>query len=371
MKNIIILYGGKSVEHDISILTFIQTMKNVDKQKYNVYPIYIDKQNKMYMVKDFLNTEVYQKEIKDSEITFVRDVLYKRTKLGFKKVSKIDCAVLCTHGTNVEDGTLQGYLEHLNIPYTSSNVMSSAINMDKVIMKQILAQNNFPCADFVSFTKRDYEVDSDLIIKDIEENLNYPIIVKPANLGSSIGISRSTNQEELKTAIEVAFKYDNKIITEEAVLNLREINCAVIGNQDSITLSKLEEPYGWEDFLDFDEKYIKEGKKITDVNIDAELKHKIYKLSINAFKVMNCSGVVRIDYLINDKTKEVFINELNTIPGSLSFYLFDGVFTFSELIDKLIEIAINEKEKKEKLTYNFESKALEVKQSTKILKTRK
>lgn len=367
-KNIIVMFGGKSVEHDISILTFLQTMKNIDLKKYNVFPIYINKQSHMFLVKEWQKVETYTNVKSAMEITFVGNVLHKKTKFGLKKVASIDCALLCTHGTNVEDGVLQGYLSHLNIPHTCSSVLSSAINMDKVIMKQVLINNNFPCVDYISFTKTDFLTDEKTIIRELEENLNYPVIVKPANLGSSIGISRCKNLEELKNAISIAMHYDNKIIVEEVVLNLREINCAVLGDGNDITISKLEEPYGWESFLDFNEKYIKEGKKTTNVKLDKELKHKIYTLSINAFKVMNCSGVVRIDFLINDKSKEVYINELNTIPGSLAFYLFDGILSFSQLIDKLIDIALLKQEKTKELTFDFTSKALE---KTSNLKTRK
>lgn len=358
-KNIIILYGGKSVEHDISILTFLQVMKNIDLQKYNVYPIYINRESKMFLCNNYEDINQYIEGNLKTEVTFVSNYLYKKTLTGFRRVTKVDCALLCTHGTNVEDGVLQGYLEHCNIPYTSSKVMSSAINMDKAIMKQVLVQNNFPCADYITFTKNDFKIDEETVLKEIEENLNYPIIVKPANLGSSIGISRCKTKEELIEAINIAFNYDHKVVVEEVVLNLREINCAVLGNSDELVVSKLEEPYGWEDFLDFDEKYIKSSKKITDVKIEKEIKNKIYTLSINAFKVMNCSGVVRIDFLVNDLSKEVYINELNTIPGSLAFYLFEGLLTFKELIDKLIQMAIQDKNKKEELTYNFNSSALE------------
>ncbi len=364
-ENIAVIFGGKSTEHDISIITGIQTYKNVDREKYNVLPIYISRKGEMFIGNNLEKIETYAdfnpKDKKIKKVSFCPGsnflFLARNSNLfsqNFKKQIKIDCAILCCHGINGEDGTLQGLLELCDIPYTSSGVMSSAISMDKIIMKDVFVVNDIKTAKYTYFNKIDYSLNPDEILKNIENSLMYPVFVKPANLGSSIGISKCKDREQLDKAIEIACSYDSRILVEEGIEDNIEANCAVLGNSDYQASSKIEYPKSWSDFLSFDEKYIqrkmsadetkvkktKSNKKLPD-----EIESKIKIIAENTFKIFSCSGVVRIDFLI-DKNYEIYLNELNSIPGSLAFYLFKDKFDFKNLLNRLIDIAKKEKMKK-------------------------
>ena len=254
MLNLAIFYGGKSAEHDISIITAIQVIRNLNKGKYNVTPIFIDENNVWHVLDDYLNLNIYaNKEYKGVELAsgFFNGCLVKKSMLGFKKFKKIDIAINSMHGLNGEDGTLSGLLELNNIPYVGSGVLASSVGMDKVIQKDVLRANGLPVARYIYFNEVDYTDNEQLFIKKVEENIGYPVVVKPANLGSSIGINISKNREELIKNIKIALNYDKKVIIEEQILNLREINCSVLGNYKHTEISILEEPKNWKTFLDF------------------------------------------------------------------------------------------------------------------------
>ena len=362
MKNIIVLCGGKSAEHDISLVTANLVLNSIDREKYNVYPIVVDNENKWFYIKDLKNN--INKNLPKTEI-FLKigeNVLYKKMGLFFKKITNVDCAILCHHGLNGEDGTIQGLLELCGIPYTSSGVLSSSITMDKVVMKLLFEKFDFNVIDYDYFNNDDYELNNHGVIKRIVKKLDFPIIVKPANLGSSIGISVANNEEELRKSIKVALNFDNKILVEKAKTDFKEINCAVLGYKNDIIVSSLEQPLSWKEFLTFDEKYINSDKKcekrIYPAKIDKKIENQIKKVSEEIFKKFELSGVVRIDYIVKDD--EVFVNEINSIPGSLAYYLFEKEnLCFAEIIDKLIDIAIKKHEEKQNLTYAYKSNVLE------------
>lgn len=392
-ENIIVIFGGKSTEHDISIITGLQTFTNVDRDKFNVIPVYIYRTGEMFTGNKLGELESYAKFDKDDKqikkVSFVPgnsflfvsknhpNIINKKNfkkpsfindKSKFKKFLKVDCAVICCHGMNGEDGTLQGLLELSNIPYTSSGVLSSSVTMDKIIMKDIFVANNIETAKYIYFNKYEYILNSNEILKNIETKLNYPMFVKPSNLGSSIGISKCKNREELDDAIEIAYNYDSRILVEEAILNNVEANCAILGNADYQIVSKIEYPKSWSEFLNFDEKYIQRNKSVNlaekkkeekKQKLPDEVEENIKLVAQNAFKIFNCSGVVRIDFLIDKETKKVYLNELNSIPGSLAFYLFkDKKFDFKILLNRLIDIAKKERERKDGNKFSYESQAL-------------
>ncbi len=375
MKNLAIFYGGKSVEHDISIITAIQVMNNLDKRKYNIVPIYVDENNAWHIIRDHLNMNIYaEKNLKGKRLVsgFFNCWLICKGKFGFKRYKKIDVAINCMHGLNGEDGTLSGLLELSNIPYVGSGVVSSGVGMDKVLQKDIFMANNIPCAKYVFFTEKEYLDNEEKTIKKIEEKISYPMVIKPANLGSSIGINISKNKEELIKNIEIALVFDKKIIIEEKIPNLREINCSVVGNYDSQETSMLEEPKNWKLFLDFEEKYISgnkgQDKKDIGVVLGDGLDERVKALSKKVFSILGCSGVVRIDFLLNGETGELFVNEINTIPGSYANYLWNHKYTFSELLEKLIDLAIDEYIYKNTNTYTFSSNVLKNNSNNKNLK---
>ena len=359
MQNILVIYGGKSVEHDISILTALQTMNNINKEKYKIIPLYLTRENKFVIPKNHLDVNTYISPLKkfnkvdlnfgDSSIT-IKGKVHKKIK--------IDCAINCCHGFNGEDGTMSAIMNLCDIPLSSADILASSICMDKIIMKDIFVANNIPCVNYCYITENDLKNKD--VLKNITTKLQYPLIVKPSNLGSSIGIEKANNEKELLEAIKVALWYDKRVIIEQCLTNFKEINIACLGNDDCI-LSQLEQPINWKNFLNFDDKYQQTNNsksKILNPTLDSGVKEEIENFAHKIFKIFNLSGVVRIDFMIDENNK-VYVNEINTVPGSLSFYLFKGKnIEFFELIDKLISLAI-EKHNKQKLhNYTFKSDVL-------------
>lgn len=365
MKNLAIFYGGKSAEHDISILTAIGVMQSLNKEKYNIVPIYVTKNNRWLVLKNYLDVNTYTKNFKRRETLvggFFNGFLLKKGLFGFKRFKKIDVAINCMHGLNGEDGSLAGLLQLNEIVCVGSGVVASAVGMDKVLQKDIFTKNNIPCAKYTHIHEQQFILHKEEIVQQIENQINYPMVVKPANLGSSIGINISKNREELIKNIEIALNFDKKIIIEEQILNLREINCSVIGNSLGAETSILEEPKNWKTFLDFNEKYLMQNKngnkKEINVDLGEELNNQIKDLAKKVFNLLGCSGVVRIDFLLDDKTKQIYVNEINTIPGSYSNYLWKHKYSFGALLDELIDMSTKEYLYNAKYKYAFESNVL-------------
>lgn len=364
MKNIVVFFGGVSCEHDISIITGLQVLENIDKKLYKIYPVYISKSGKWFYDKNFKDVKQFidfqESKYEQSFILSGQPKLFVKKGPFLKKVTNVDCAVICCHGMNGEDGTLQGLLELSKIPYTSSGVLGSSVCMDKIFMKMILEVNNFPITNYIWFDYDNFVENKSSFLAKIETQLHYPIMVKPSNLGSSIGISRCNNQQELLKAIEVASKYDFRILLEDAIINLREINCGCFGNDNNVITSNLEEPLSWQKFLTFDDKYLHfSGVKFekNKFNLDKNLIKDIKEMSKKIFKTFCCDGMVRIDFLLDSKTDEIFVNEINTIPGSFANYLWDNK-SYKDLINELIENANYKFQKKQLNTYTYESEAL-------------
>ena len=362
MQNILVFYGGKSVEHDISVITAIQTLKNINTEKYNVIPIYQTRENEFVVVKDYLNPKVYCDKVKNyKKVEFVFGKSEIKIKGLIKKTYKIDCAINCLHGLNGEDGTLSALMNLCNIPISSSGLLGSSVCMDKILMKDIFRANNIPCVEYTYLTNNDYEKSKKDCLNNIENKMKFPVIVKPSNLGSSIGITKANNMQELEDALDIAFCYDKRVIIEKCLENFKEINISCIGNEDC-DLSSLEQPINWQDFLNFENKYQNNNEtktKILNPNLNNNVIDKIKSLSNQMFKIFDLSGVVRIDFMV-DEQNNVFVNEINTVPGSLAFYLWkDKNIELFELIDKLIVLA-KEKHKQNKLhKYNFSSTVLQ------------
>ena len=362
MKNIAVIFGGRSCEHDISIITAMQALSALDKNKYTPYPVYITQTGKWLYTKSAKTPQDFQNLKTATPVTLrMGETGLFTTGMLPRKLANLDCALLCCHGMNGEDGTLQGALELCGIPYTSSGVTASALTMDKVFMKQVFEVNNFPIAPYTWLTRREFESAESRVLKDITRALEFPLIVKPANLGSSIGIKKCANLDDLKSAIALALEYDSKVVVEEVVPHLVEVNCAVLGVGAECELGRLECPRSWEEFLSFEEKYLQfGGAKFADekpVDLPREVRGKIRKLAKCAFEKLGCAGVVRIDFLVNFDTEEVFINEANNIPGSLAWYLFPK-YDFSALLDKLIALAHQKHEQKNSCTFVYKSNVL-------------
>lgn len=379
-----VFFGGRSVEHEVSVITALEAMYALDREKYEVVPVYISKEGQFYTgeeLKDISSykniNDLYQRVRKiNIEVNkgLYQIVSEKGGLFGKKVIETIDIAFPIMHGTNGEDGTIQGLFELMDIPYVGCDVLSSANGMDKITMKMILKENKIPVIDYVWFYSKEYYEDENNIVKKVEKELTYPVIVKPANLGSSVGISRANNKKELKIAIEEAIVYSKRIIVEKMVENLQEINCSVLGDYESQEASVCEEPVRSEEILTYKDKYMSSGKgnktggkgmstSWSDIpaKISEDLTKKIQELAKNTFKVLDASGVSRIDFMVDKKTKDVYVNEINTIPGSLSFYLWDATDKkYNILLDELIELSLKKYREKSKLVFTNDVNILEM-----------
>ena len=402
-----VMFGGKSVEHEISIISAIQAIGSMNTEKYDVIPIYITKNNEFYVGPSVGEIENYRnipQLLKDStRVILVNDgglvklIRYPAKRFGSSYVDYIDVAFPIVHGTNVEDGTLQGFLTMLDIPYVGCDVVSSAVGMDKYVMKTVLKDNNIPVLDCLCFNAKEYDRGNDEVVDAIEKRIGFPVIVKPVNLGSSIGISKADSREKLYESLDMAFCYADKVLVERAVQNLKEINCSVCGDYEYAEPSECEEPVNSDEILSFADKYLGNGssggakvgklggktggkfggklggskssgsksgmaslKRKIPADITDEQKATIQKYAVDAFKCLGCSGVSRIDFMMDTKSGEIFLNEINTIPGSLSFYLWEPVgVAYSKLLDKMISLALKREREQEGITYAFESNVLE------------
>ena len=360
MKNIAVIFGGKSVEHDISILTGLQVIANLDK-KYKIIPIYITRQGQWCCGDKLTKLSTYAKftssGVKPCFFVPHSKNLFVKGLLKIKKI-KIDCAVLALHGANGEDGSVQGLLELCEIPYTSSGIFGSSITMDKVQTKLLMKQLLVNTPDFLFFYDTDWSKKSQDILNQIDNKFKNNVVIKPARAGSSIGVAKCNSQKEIINAIETALCFDNKIIVEESVEDFQEINIACCGYQDKVEVSSLERIEGAGKLLDFDKKYITGTtvERFVDCKLDKKIKEEIQSIAKKMFVACECLGVVRLDFFVN-KNSVVFLNEINNIPGSFANYLFKKQ-TFSNLLDKLIMLAEIRQKQKEKLTFLYESKAL-------------
>ena len=374
-----VIFGGESVEHEVSVISAVQAMKNLDEEKYEIIPIYITKNREWYTGGLLRNIEVYSdlellKKYATNVVLYNKDnnfVLQKKT--GIKRIiNYVDVILPIVHGTNVEDGTLQGFLELIGIPYVGSNVYASAVGQDKVFQKQIFESSDLLISKYVWFFDNEYKEDENTILSKIKK-LGYPVMVKPARLGSSVGISKVKTEEEIREAIEDAIKYDEKVVVEKVVENLVEVNCSVIGNYEYQEASELEEVMGVDEFLSYRDKYIGEGSKKTGnktsgmvatnrvlpARLDESIAEEVTNMAKKAFKVLNAGGIARVDFLIDKKEKKVYVNEINTIPGSLSFYLWTPKNkSYKDLLDEIISLAVRAYKRKKRKVFTFDTNIL-------------
>ena len=381
-----IIFGGESVEHEVSIITAVQAMEYMDKDKYEVVPIYISKDRNWYTGECLKEMETYKKleEIPNlaTEITLTKDgqdfVLQKKKGLFNKIINTIDVAFLIVHGKGVEDGSLAGYIETLGMPLIAPGVLGASLGQDKVVQKQVLQASNIPVVDYTWFFDTEYQSDEEKYLADIKK-LGYPVIVKPARLGSSVGIEVAHNEDEVRSAIDEAIKYDQKIVVEKIVENLKEIDCAVLGTYNNMETSLIGEMFTDNELLTFEDKYLgspgaKGGKKgpakgrggaITTggfkipAELDSKVEEDVYKYAKEAYRALNLSGVTRFDFLVDMKKKQVYVNEPNTIPGCLAFFFYTPKGkNYTKLLDEMITNGIKEyKDAKKKVT-SFESNVL-------------
>ena len=383
-----VFFGGKSTEHEISCISANQAIHALNSEKYDVLPIYISKDNEFYIGDELFDLANYSSFIKNPSSVLEKVAIYKdgntvkvRPLNGlFKKERHIDVAFPVVHGTNVEDGSLAGFLQMLDLPYTSCDVLGGALGQDKAAMKDIFKAEGIPMVDYFVIYGSDFEEKNDEYFEK-SVKLNYPLIAKPANLGSSIGIEVIRNESEFKEKIEECLKYDFKVVVEKMIEDLKEINISVIGTTDKARVSEIEEVTNG--FLDFDKKYQPNGSKgakgtgkvagtkgaskgmaSTIRKVPAELseqqKKDVEETALKVFRVLNSYGCVRIDFMIDNSNGKVYCNEINTIPGSLAYYLWKAAGTsFDQECDELIENALKRYARRSKKTYSFDTNILD------------
>ncbi len=369
--NVAVFFGGRSVEHEISVISALQAINAFDAEKYNVIPIYITKQGRWFTGDVLLDIENFKDmkglEAKCEEV-FMRPEygdysLYKAQTGMFSKrnpvLAELHVAIPVLHGTNGEDGIFEGLLETIGIPFAGCNTLSSANGMDKITMKMILRESGIPVVDYVWFTDKQWLSGRDAIIDRIESELGYPVIVKPANLGSSVGIGKASDRESLIAKVNGAERFSQRLIVEHMIEQLKEINCSVLGDADDHQSSVCEEPVKSGDFLSYDDKYLGGGMQSSEKRIPAdlpiEMSEKIRKMAGETFRVLSCHGVSRIDVMIDKKDDSVYVNEINTIPGSLSYYLWEeSGISFSQLMDRLVQLALKRKRESDRKTFTYD-----------------
>ncbi len=372
--NLGMIFGSRSVEHEVSIITALQVIHATDKSKYNTIPIYIDKKgdwftgNKLTDLENFNDLSAITKGMNKVFISSSPTLQYSSGSFfGMKKSERLDVVFPLIHGTFGEDGTLQGLLEFAGIPYTGAGVLASAIGMDKVFTKKVLTAHQLPVTKYISFSRKEYFEKPDAILSKIKEKLRFPLFVKPSNLGSSVGINKVESVDKLNFAIEVASEFDSSLLVEEGVEEIMEINCSVLGNTENPKPSVCEQPLSGDELLSYKDKYCSGSKnsgmkgtnRILPADIPDALTAKIQEMAVKAFKAINGYGIARIDFLINKKNESIFVNEINTIPGSLSFYLWEASgMKFSQLIDELVELAITRHRDRTQTTYSYDSNIL-------------
>lgn len=373
-----VIFGGRSVEHDVSIITGQQVMKAFDPERYEVVPIYIDRDGKWFTGEPLLDLNNFQNEVVsikgvDSAIISPsvqhHGMIVNPTAGRFEKseIRRLDVVFPAVHGSHGEDGTLQGLLELADIAYVGCGVLASALANDKIVTKIALSQQGVPVVEGVSFSRSEWLEAPENVISHIIHELTYPLFVKPATLGSSIGISKVTDENMLRAAIDVATNLDRRILVEAAITESIEINCALMGNGDNIRASVLEQPVTWDQFLTYEEKYMrgregmKSAERLIPAPISAELTEKVKKIAIQAFRALDGRGTARIDFLVKEAADEVYLNEMNTMPGSIAFYLWqDEGLSPRDVVHQLVELARDAHAEKRRSTYNYQTGLIEL-----------
>ncbi len=388
--NVAVIFGGRSPEHEVSIVTAHQ-VKAALAENHDTIPIYITKEG-VWLTGDELGelstfTDGVLPNVNDHDIVTVEfqanprfSVLPKRSGIFSKKRElNVDVVFPAIHGVNGEDGSLQGLLELMDVPYVGAGIVGSSVGMDKIMMKAVLNENGLPIVPYIPFTIHDWNSSSDDIVNNIEEKIDYPMFVKPAISGSSIGVSQAKNTEELRDAIELACRYCRRILVEKGIENGYEINCSVMGTHTPIA-SVCEQPLTSTEFLSFDDKYIHQNSETEQTSDDSsvsenttgmagaqrkipapipdEMTLHIQKLAKDTYNILDCMGIARIDFLVS-ADGQVYVNEINTIPGSFSFYLWepDGV-SFPDLVSQLVNLAIETNNEKNRLIYSYSTNLL-------------
>lgn len=377
-----VVFGGRSVEHDVSIVTAHQVMEKLV-PSHDVVPIYVTREGRWLTSPQLNDLAVYRHRRWDAvaEEAFIppiagyRGLLAPGGRLRGARRIPLDVAVPAIHGTFGEDGTLQGLLELADIPYTGSGVVGSAVGMDKIAMKAVFKAAGLPIPAHLVVPSSTVVSDPHTVVREVETRLGYPVFVKPSRLGSSVGIAKARDEGSLLEALEIARRYDDRLLVEQSMDGCIEINCSILGGEGrAVRASVCEQPVAWEEFLSFSDKYLRSAKQAPRAEgdgmagqdrripapISSELTAKVQDAALAAFAAVGASGVARVDSFVREETGEVWVNEINTVPGSFSFYLWEpsGV-SFEELMAALIDMAFVRQQRRSELLFSFESGMLD------------
>ena len=381
-KQIGVIFGSRSCEREVAIISAVQLMRHADREKYDIIPVYISEDGNWYTGDKLKEIQTYKPFHPDQKgiirvfpdlssgsgalLTVRKDSgLFARERTEI--AARIDAYIIVMHGLNGEDGTLQGLMELINVPYTSTGVAGSALGMDKIMMKQFFQGAGLPVLPGLSFTRSGFSREREAVLNKVEKELGFPVFVKPANLGSSIGVSRADDTESLADSLELAFEYDRRVLVEKGLDRPIELNCSVMGYDDVVEASPIEMPLNNDEFLDFKDKYLASGgskgmaslHRVLPAPIEEELKNEIQEMSRTIFRMLDCKGVVRIDYMFDKHSEKLYITEINTIPGSLAFYLWENAgIPYSTLIDRMIDFAEKAHADKNQSNYAYSSDIL-------------
>ena len=378
-----VIFGSRTCEHEVAIISAVQLMRNVNREKYDVIPIYISQRGEWFTGAPLMDIHTYTPfdpftkgivpvhlDLTAGSGALLHYVPPKGLLGGGREevVARLDVVIPVMHGLHGEDGSVQGVLELAGIPYSSTGITGSAVGMDKIAMKRFFAGCGFPILPDVALTRAQFEHDTEAAMDRVEEKLPYPVFVKPACLGSSIGVSRADDRKALREALSLAFSYDRRVLVEKGLDRPIEVNCSVVGYDGERKPSVLEMPNAGEGFLDFSEKYLAGSgsskgmaslKRIVPAPIGEKLTKELQELSLRIFDAMDCKGVVRIDYMLDRNSDDYFITEINTIPGSLAYYLWaETDLKYDALIDEMVECAFRAQREKERNSFAYVSDIL-------------
>lgn len=374
MKPVIgVFFGGSSVEHEVSVISGLQALNNLSREKYEPLAVYITRNGEFYTgdaaarIEEYADIPALLK--KCTRVLPVAAggradlIVYPPKKLGRSLFASIDAALPVVHGTNVEDGALQGFFRTLGVPFAGCDVLASAAGMDKYVMKALFRLAGLPVLDAVRVSDSAWRADPEKALREAEEKLGFPIIVKPIDLGSSVGIKIANDSAELREALDYALRFTDAALAETAVRSPREINCAVLGDGDDLRISECEEPVSADEILSYEDKYVSGGKggkgmsgakRLIPAPISDEMRDTVRRYAADAFRALGCSGVARIDFLLDGD--KLYVNEINTIPGSLAFYLFEPAgLKYPELLDELIRLALARERRRARRSTSIET----------------
>lgn len=381
-KQVGVIFGSRSCEREVSIISAVQLMRHADQEKYDIIPVYIDESGNWYTgdaLKDIGSFKPFNPDKKGitkvfpdlssgsgALLTHARGTgLFSKDRIEI--AARIDVYIIVMHGLHGEDGTIQGLLELANVPYTSTGVAGSALGMDKIMMKQFFRGADLPVLPGIGVTRTRYLSEPKSVFEEVEKELGYPVFVKPANLGSSIGVSRADDRESLEDSLQLAFEYDRRVLIEAGLDKPIELNCSVFGYDEEIEASPIEMPINQDEFLDFKDKYLASGgskgmaslHRVLPAPIEDELRDEIQEMSRKIFRMLDCKGVVRIDYMFDKNAGKLYITEINTIPGSLAFYLWENAgVAYTRLIDRMVGYAEKAHGDKNRANYAYTSDIL-------------